>query len=126
MFEIFFSVLLSYAFGSYFEGIGLQTRSDGKYFNLAHHHAKTKRQKSPHREMLFIDDTALAADMQKGPQHLMDRFSKVCTEFGLTISSKNPVIMGQDVYTFPFISINSPMLVFVNNFTYSIWAPSSP
>ena len=44
LFGILFSLLLSYAFDSSSDGIYLHTRSDGKLFNLARLHAKTKRQ----------------------------------------------------------------------------------
>ena len=42
LFGIFFSVVLSSAFGTSEEGVYIRTRSDGKLFNLARLRAKTK------------------------------------------------------------------------------------
>ena len=42
LFCIFFSMMLSYAFKTYTEGVYLHTRYDGKLFNLARLRAKTK------------------------------------------------------------------------------------
>jgi hypothetical protein len=64
LFEIFFSMLLRYAFSESENGIFLHTRSDGNLFNLARLRAKTKMCK----EILFADDAALAAHTEAALQ----------------------------------------------------------
>ena len=45
--------------------------------------------------MLFADVAAVATQTKQELQSLMDHFSQVCTDFGLTISLKTN-LMGQD------------------------------
>ena len=59
LFRIFFSMMLSYAFKTSPEGVFLNTRADGKLFNLARLRAKTKVRHVVIREMLFADNAAL-------------------------------------------------------------------
>ena len=118
LFGIFFSVVLSAAFGSCSEGVYLHTRADGKLFNLARLRAKTKVNSVLLREMLFADDAALASHTEPGLQVLMDRLSSACKEFGLTISIKKTNVMGQDVEAPLSISIDNQTLECVNTFTY--------
>ena len=47
------------------------------------------------RDMLFADVAAVATQTKQELQSLMDHFSQVCTDFGLTISLKTN-LMGQD------------------------------
>ena len=96
-FGIFFSLVLSYAFGTASDGIYLHTRHDGKLFNLKRLRAKTKVTCVLIREMLFADDAALVRHTQEGLQCFMDRRSKACKEFTLTISIKKTEVMAQDV-----------------------------
>ena len=48
LFGIFFSMLLQYAFVDCTEGVYIRTRSDGKLFNIARLHAKTKALRGAH------------------------------------------------------------------------------
>ena len=59
LFGIFFALVLKHAFGIAQEGIYLQTRSDGRLFNVARLKAKTKAHKALIRDMLFADDAAV-------------------------------------------------------------------
>ncbi|XP_063613563.1 uncharacterized protein LOC134786815 [Penaeus indicus] len=68
LFGIFFSLLLSHAFGDSDDGIFIHTRSDGGLFNLARLQAKTKVRKVFIRELLFADDAALATHTEAGLQ----------------------------------------------------------
>lgn len=86
LFGIFFSMLLHYAFADCLEGVYIRTRSDGKLFNIARLRAKTKTLKVLIRELLFADDAALASHSEAGLQRLVDKLSRACKEFGLTIS----------------------------------------
>lgn len=55
----------------------------------------------------FADDGALTLHTEKDLQSLMDQFTHVCREIGLSISIKKTNIMGQDVPTSPSICINN-------------------
>ena len=72
-FGIFFSLMLTYTFGTASDGIYLHTRHDGKLFNLKRLRAKTKVTCVLIREMLFADDAALVSHTQEGLQCLVDR-----------------------------------------------------
>ena len=85
LFGIFFSLMLTYAFGTASDGIYWHTRHDGKLFNLKRLRAKTKVTCVLIREMLFADDAVLVSNIKEGIQYLMDRLSKACNEFALTI-----------------------------------------
>ena len=95
LFEIFFSLLPSYALGSSSEGVCLYSRTDGKLFNLVHMRAETKvRQVAPHR------------------RHIANivQLAQACTEFGLTISLKKAYIVGQEISEVPAISTDDHTL----------------
>nr|XP_032827065.1 uncharacterized protein LOC116952123 [Petromyzon marinus] len=96
LFGIFFSLMLTHAFGTAEEGVFLHTRSDGKLFNLGHLRSKTKVRKVLIRELLFADDAALTAHTEQGLQTLIDHFANACNNFGLTISLIKTNVMGQD------------------------------
>ena len=95
-FEIFFSFVLTCAFGTASDGIYLHTKHDGKLINLKWLLAKTKVTCVLIRKMLFADD-ALVSHTQEDLQCLMDRFSKAFKEFAFTISIKRTEVMAQDV-----------------------------
>ena len=118
LFGIFFSMLLSHAFGSSTDGIYLHTRSDGNLFSLARLRSKTKVRKVLIREMLFADDAALVAHTEEALQRMADQLSDACKQFGLTISIKKTNVCAQDVRNSPLIKIDSTILETVDNFTY--------
>ena len=69
--------------------------------------------------MLFADDAAVVAHTQEEElQSLMDCFSQVCKDFGLTISLKKTNVLGQDTETPPVITIDNYELDAVCQFTY--------
>ena len=109
LFGIFFALLLRHTFGTASEGICLQTRSDGRLFNLGHLRAKTKVHETLIRDMLFADDAAANTQTQQELQALMDR---------LTISLKKTIILGQDTMELPAITIDDYELNVVEQFTY--------
>ena len=94
-FRIFFSMLLQYAFVDCTEGVYIRTRSDGKLFSIARLRAKTKAYVVLIWELLFADDTALTSHSEEGLQHLVDKLSHACKEFGLTISLRKTNILAQ-------------------------------
>ena len=107
LFGIFFVLLLRHAFDTASEGICLQTRSDGRLFNL-----------DRLRAMLFADDSAVTTHTQQELQALMDRFSQASKDFGLTISLKKTNVLGQDTMELPAITIDYYELDVVEQFTY--------
>ena len=118
LFGIFFAVMLKHAFGPAAEGIYLQTRTDGKLFNLSRLRAKTKVQLTCQRDFLFADDAAVTARSAKGLQQLMTRFSDSCQDFGRTINLKKTQVMGQDIDSPPAISISDHKLDVIHDFVY--------
>ena len=62
--EIFFALLLRHALGTASEGICLQSRSDGRLFNLGRLRVKTKICEALIRDMLFADDAAVTTYTQ--------------------------------------------------------------
>ena len=81
LFEIFFSMLLQYAFVVCAEGVYVWTRSDGKLSNIARLCAKTKAYVVLIWELLFADNAALTSHSEEGLQHLVDKLSHACKEF---------------------------------------------
>ena len=118
LFGIFFSMLLRHAFGAVNEGIFLRTRSDGRLFNLSRLRARTKVREAMIIDMLFADDAAIAAHTEEELQHLMDRLSSACEEFGLIISLPKTKILSQGSSSKPSIKIDSYELGVVEEFPY--------
>ena len=116
--EIFFSLLLSYAFDSSSDGIYLQTRYDGNLFNLARLHAKIKVTEVYVREMLFTGDAALTAHSGEAFQRLVNRFAHACREFGLTISLKKTNVIARDASQVPSVKTNDYTLEVLEDFTF--------
>ena len=101
LFGIFFSMLLQYAFVDCTEGVYVWTRSNGKLFNTARLRAKTKAYVVLIRELLFADDAALTSHSEEDLQHLLDKLSHACNEFGLTISLRTTNILAQGAESAP-------------------------
>lgn len=68
--------------------------------------------------MLFADDAAVTTHTKQELQSLMDRLSRACNDFGLTISLKKTNILGQDTTVPPIITIDDYELDNVHQFTY--------
>ena len=117
-FGIFFALLLRHAFGTASEGICLQTRSDGRLFNLGRLRAKTKVREALIRDMLFVDDAAVTTHTQQELQALIDCFSEACKDFRRTISLKKADILGQDTMELPAITIDDYELDVIEQFRY--------
>ena len=96
LFGTFFGLLLKHVFDTTTEGIYFRTRSDDRLFNLARLRSKTTVRKVLIRDMLLADDAAVATHTQKELKSLVDCFSQVCKDFGLTISLKKTNVLGQD------------------------------
>jgi len=74
------------------------------------------------RDLLFADDCALNANTEADMQCSVDKFSKACTDFGLTISTKKTEVLHQPApgrdYVEPNITVNGESLKNVDRFTY--------
>ena len=70
------------------------------------------------RDFIFADVTAIVAHSAEDLQQLMNRFSKACQDFGLTISLKKTQVMGQGVDSPPSITISMQELEVVHDFVY--------
>ena len=90
---IFFSLLLRYSFPVDTEGIYLNTRTDGKVYDLSRLRTKTKVRHVLIRELLYADDAARVTHTEHQLQKLIDCLCHVCMMFSLTISVKKTVVM---------------------------------
>ena len=85
--------------------------------------AATKVKKTIIRDLLFADDCALTALSEPTMQKTMDKFSRACTNFGLTISIPKTVVQHQpkpgNQYHPPNITVNTVRLKDVDRFTYT-------
>ena len=70
------------------------------------------------RELLFADNAALSSHSEEGLQHLVDKLSHTCKEFGLTISLRKTNILAQGAESPPVITIDNTELEVVDTFTY--------
>ena len=117
LFRIFFWMLLQYAFVDCAEGVYVQTRSDGKLFNIGKLRVKTKACVVLIQELLFADNAASTSHSKEDLQHLVDKLSHACKEFGLTISLRKTNILAQGAESSPVITINNMELEVVDTFT---------
>ena len=117
LFDIFFSLLLSYTFSQSEDAVYLCTWSDRSLFSLTHLWAKTKVWRVLIRKLLFVDAASLTAHTEEALQWLISCFTYACREFGPTISLRKTKIMGQDISSIPSISIGDYTLEVVKDFT---------
>ena len=118
LFGTFFGLLLKHVFDTTTEGIYFRTRTDDRLFNLARLRSKTKVRRDLIRDMLFAGGVAVATHTQEEIQSLVDCFSQVWKDFGLTISLKKTNVLGQDTYAPQVIIIHEYELDAVCKFTY--------
>ena len=76
-FGIFFTVLFKHAFDQSSECIYLNTRSNGKLFNLSRLKVQTNVSEAPLRGFLYADDSTGTTHDENSLQQLIDHFSKV-------------------------------------------------
>nr|XP_014347725.1 PREDICTED: uncharacterized protein LOC106704677 [Latimeria chalumnae] len=116
-----FSVLFA-AFNGMDEGIYIQSRTDGKLFNLRRLKAFTRLLEILVRELLFADNCALVSHTQAGLQKTMDCFTTSTKRYCLTVRLKKTKIMFQPApaipYIPPIITIDGTALAVVDKFTY--------
>ena len=77
------------------DSIYIHFQTDGSLFNFRHLLARTKAIKELITELLFADDYALLAHVEKALQLIVNRFSDAAKNFGLTISLKKTEMLNQ-------------------------------
>ena len=97
-------------------------RFDGKFLNLRRLQAKSKVQTDVDDKLLYADDLAENAKSEEKMQGAVDRMSKACDNFQLTISTKKTEVVHQPAlgkpYSEPTITVNGQKLQVVDKFTY--------
>ena len=97
------------------DGIYIRFLTDGSLFNFRRLLARTKTIEELITQLLFADDCALLA-------HIVNRFSDVAKNFGLTISLKKTETLykppPREAYSPPHISIDGTNFSSVEHFTY--------
>ena len=107
LFNMMFSAMLTDAFRDVDAGFPIRYRFDGKLLNLQ---AKSKVQTDVVDKLLYADDLAENVKSEEKMQGAVDRMSKACDNFQLTISTKKTEVVHQPAhgkpYSEPTISVN--------------------
>ena len=122
LFSMMFSAMLTDAFQDVDAGFPIRYRFDGKLLNLRRLQAKSKVQTDVVDKLFYADDLAENAKSEEKMQGAVDRMSKACDNFQLTISTKKTEVVHQPApgkpYSEPTISVNGQKLQVVDKFTY--------
>ena len=122
LFSMMFSAMLTDAFQDVDAGFPIRYRFDGKLLNLRRLQAKSKVQTDVVDKLLYADDLAENAKSEEKMQGGVDRMSKACDNFKLTISTKKTEVVHQPApgkpYSEPTITVNGQKLQVVDKFTY--------
>ena len=122
LFSMMFSAMLTDAFQDVDAGFPIRYRFDGKLLNLRRLQAKSKVQTDVVDKLLYADDLAENAKSEEKMQGAVDRMSKACDNFQLTISTKKTEVVHQPApgkpYSEPTITVNGQKLHVVDKFTY--------
>ena len=117
LFSMMFSAMLTDAFQDVDAGFPIRYRFDGKLLNRRRLQAKSKVQTDVVDKLLYADDLA-----EEKMQGAVDRMSKACVNFQLTISTKKNEVVHQPApekpYSEPTITVNGQKLQVVDKFTY--------
>ena len=110
LFSMMFSAMLTDAFQDVDAGFPIRYRFDGKLLNLRRLQAKSKVQTDVVDKLLYADDLAENAKSEEKMQGAVDRMSKACDNFQLTISTKKTEVVHQPApgkpYSEPTITVN--------------------
>ncbi|XP_063382206.1 uncharacterized protein LOC134668695 [Cydia fagiglandana] len=118
LFGIFFSLLLKAAFSNNQQGVHLHTRDDGKLYNISLLKSAKHREDFFVDSLLFADDAAFVTNSAAELQNIMDRFSRACTLFSMSINAKKTVVLVQGSAETPKILVDGTALEVVNKFCY--------
>ena len=118
LFSMMFSAMLTDAFQDVDAGFPIRYRFDGKLLNLRRLQAKSKVQTDVVDKLLYADDLAENAKSEEKMQGAVDRMSKACDNFQLTISTKKTEVVHQPApgkpYSEPTITVNGQKLQVVD------------
>ena len=121
-FSMMFSAMLTDAFQDVDAGFPIRYRFDGKLLNLRRLQAKSKVQTDVVDKLLYADDLAENTKSEEKMQGAVDRMSKACDNFQLTISTKKTEVVHHPApgkpYSEPTITVNGQKLQVVDKFTY--------
>ena len=113
-----FSAMLTDAFQDVDAGFPTRYRFDGKLLNLRRLQAKSKVQTDVVDKLLYAEN----AKSEEKMQGAVDRMSKACDNFQLTISTKMTEVVHQPApekaNSQPTITVNGQKLQVVDKFTY--------
>ena len=118
LFGVFFALVLGHAFGLSQERVYLCIGFDGGLFNLALLRAWSWVWGTIIGDMLFANHAVVEAHLQAELQSLIERFSHVCGDFGLTVDPKRTSIFGQYTPSLPVITIDDCRLDAIRQFAY--------
>ena len=122
LFSMMFSAVLTDAFQDVDARFPIRYRFDGKLLNLRRLQTKSKVQTDVVDKLLYADDLAENAKSEEKMQGAVDRMSKACDNFQLTISTKMTEVVHQPApgkpYSEPTITVNGQKLQVVDKFTY--------
>ena len=123
LFSMMFSAMLTDAFQDIDAGFPIRYRFDGKLLNLRRLQAKSKVQTDVVDKLLYADDLAENAKSEEKMQGAVDRMSKACDNFQLTISTKKTEVVHQPApgkpYSEPTITVNGQKLQVVDKLAMS-------
>ena len=110
LFSMMFSAMLTDAFQDVEAGFPIRYRLNGKLLNLRRLQAKSKVQTDVIDKLFYADDLAENAKSEENTQGAVDRMSKACDNFHLTISTKKTEVVHQPApgkpYSEPAITVN--------------------
>ena len=122
LFSMMCSAMLTYVFQDVDAGFPIRYRFDGKLLNLRRLQAKSKVQTDVVDKLFYADDLAEKAKSEEKIQGAVDRMSKACDNFQLTINTKKTVVVHQPspgkLYSKLTITVNGQQLQVVDKFTY--------
>ena len=114
LFSIMFSAMLTEAFQDVDAGFPIRYRFGGNLLNLRRMQAKPKVQTDVVDKLLYADDLAENAKSKEKHARAVDRMSKACDNFQLTISTKKPEVVHQPApgkpYSEPTTTVNGQKL----------------
>ena len=122
LFRMMFYIMLTDAFQYVDAGFPIRYNFDGKLLNLRRLQAKSKVQTDVVDKLLYADDMAEKAESETKLLGAVDRMSKACDNFQLTISTKKTEVVHQPApgnpHSEPTITVNGQKLQVVDKFTY--------
>ena len=122
LFSMMLSAMPTDAFQDVDAGFPIRYRFDGKLLNLTRLQAKFNVQTDVVDKLLYADDLAENAKSEEKMQGAVDRMSKACDNFQLTISTKKAEVVHQPApgkpYSEPTITGNGQKLLLINSLSW--------